>query len=282
MTVLVFGAGGAQGGAVARRLVEEGLAVRGVSRTGAVPEGVEPVRADLGDRGRLREAFAGVTHVSMVLPLEYDPGRVAAYTRNVLAEAAAAGVARLVFNPGNRLPRADTGAAAFDTRRAAARAVLDSPVPAVLLCPPIYLENLAAPWVRRGLAGERVLRYPVPASVPVAWLSHADLATATLAALTGDDLAGATLDLGGEPMTGPELAAAFGARYEAVDVEVFAAGMAAALGPDVAAGVAGTYRWVAGPGRELYAASPGGAKRLGIEVTSPADWAAGQAWRWQR
>jgi hypothetical protein len=160
--------------------------------------------------------------------------------------------------------------------------VLDSPVPAVVLCPPIYLENLAAPWVRQGLTGEGVLRYPLPASVPVAWLSHADLAAATLAALTGDDLVGATLDLGGEPVAGPELAAAFGARYEAMDVDAFVAGAAAALGPDVAEGVAATYRWVAGPGRELYAAPSGGAKRLGIEVTSPADWAARQAWRWQR
>ncbi|MEU6713656.1 NmrA family NAD(P)-binding protein [Nonomuraea sp. NPDC046802] len=274
MRFLVFGAGGAQGGAVARLLVEAGFAVRGVSRTRAVPEGVEPFQADLGDAGRVREAFAGVTHVSLVLPLEFEPDRVAAYVRHVVAAATAAGVRRLAFCAGNRLPRADTGQAAFETRRAAARAVLESPVPSVVLCPPLYLDNLAAPWVREALVNEGLLRYPVPAGVPVSWLSHADLAAATLAALTGDGLEGATLDLGGEPVTGPELAAAFGARYEEMDVDAFEAGLAAVMGARTASGVASTYRWIAGRGHDLYAAPPGGAERLGIKATSPAAWAA--------
>ncbi|MFG3438792.1 SDR family oxidoreductase [Nonomuraea sp. NPDC047897] len=273
MRVLVFGAGGAQGGAVARRLVDEGHAVRGLSRTGAAPEGVEPFRADLGDAGRVAAAFAEVTHASVMLPLEFEPDRVAAYVRHVVDAATRAGVRRLVFCTGNRLPVAETGVAAFETRRAAARAVLGSPVPAVVLCPPLYLENLAAPWVREGLAAEGVLRYPMPADVPVAWLSHADLAAATLAALTGDGLEGTALDLGGEPVTGPELASAFGARYEEADVDAFEAGLAAAAGPRTAAGVASTYRWIAARGRDLYAAPSGGAKRLGIAVTSPAAWA---------
>ncbi|MFC4014022.1 NmrA family NAD(P)-binding protein [Nonomuraea purpurea] len=119
MRFLVFGAGGAQGGAVARRLAEAGFAVRGVSRARAVPEGVEPFQADLGDAGRVREAFAGVTHVSLVLPLEFEPDRVAAYVRHVVAAATAAGVRRLVFCTGNRLPRADTGEAAFEAGLAA-------------------------------------------------------------------------------------------------------------------------------------------------------------------
>ncbi|WP_101786734.1 SDR family oxidoreductase [Nonomuraea indica] len=278
MRVLVFGAGGAQGGAVARRLADEGHAVRGLSRTGAAPDGVEPFRADLGDAGRVAEAFAGVTHASVVLPLEFDPVLVAAYVRNVVEAATAAGVRRLVFCTGNRLPAEETGVPAFETRRAAARAMLESPVPSVVLCPPLYLENLAAPWVREGLAAEGVLRYPVPAGVRAAWLSHADLAAATLAALTGEGLEGATLDLGGEPVTGPELAAAFGARYEAVDVDAFEAGLAAVAGARTAAGVAATYRWIAGRGHDLYAAPAGGAERLGITVTSPAAWASAPRW----
>ncbi|MBB6348248.1 SDR family oxidoreductase [Nonomuraea muscovyensis] len=278
MRFLVFGAGGAQGGVVARRLADEGYAVRGLSRAGAAPEGVEPFRADLGDAARVAEAFTGVTHASVVLPLEFEPGRVAAYVRHVVDAAKAAGVRRLVFCTGNRLPVDETGVAAFETRRAAARAMLESPVPSVVLCPPLYLENLAAPWVRDGLAAEGVLRYPVPAGVPVAWLSHADLAAATLAALTRDGLEGATLDLGGEPVTGPELAAAFGARYEGVDVDAFEAGLAAAAGARTAAGVASTYRWVADRGHDLYAAPSGGAERLGITVTSPAAWAAARPW----
>ena len=41
MRHLVIGASGAQGGAVARRLVADGRFVRGFTRTGGVPGGVE-------------------------------------------------------------------------------------------------------------------------------------------------------------------------------------------------------------------------------------------------
>ncbi|MDR8410060.1 NmrA family NAD(P)-binding protein [Nonomuraea sp. 3-1Str] len=273
MRILVIGAGGAQGGAVARRLAAEGYEVRGLSRTGAAPDGVRPFAADLGDVARVREAFDGVTHVSVTVPLVFEAELVEAYVRNVLGAAAAARVRRLVLNTGNRLPARATGVAAFDTRRKAAAAALGSGVPSVVLSPPLYLENLAAPGVWGPLVERGVLRQPLPGDVPVSWLAHADLAAATLGALTGDGPVGAVLEVGGPPVTGAELAAAAGARYEEQDVAVFEAGLAAALGPGAAAGVADTYRWIAAHGRDLYGAD-GTAGRPGTRVTSPREWLA--------
>lgn len=250
----MFGASGAQGGAVARRLAAEGHEVRGFSRTGEVPEGVEPFRGDLGDAVRVKEAFAGVTHASVTLPMVYEPATVAACIRNVIA--GAAGVRRLVFNTGNRLPGRDTGLAAFDTRRAAVRAMRAAGLPLVVLRPPLYLENLLAPGVLEG----GVLRYPLPASLPVAWLSHDDLGALTAEALTGD--VPAEVDAGGPvAVTGPELAAAFGARFEEGDPD--------RLPPEVAA----TYRWIA-------AEAPAGLFGPGPlrGATSPAAWAAAHHW----
>ncbi|GAA3192566.1 SDR family oxidoreductase [Nonomuraea roseoviolacea] len=275
MRILVIGAGGAQGGAVARRLAAEGYAVRGLSRTGSAPQGVEPFAADLGDAARVAEAFAGVTHVSVTLPLVFEAERVESYVRNVLDAASGAGVRRLVLNTGNRLPGRVTGVAAFDTRRAAAAAALASGVPSVVVSPPLYLENLAAPGVLEG----GVLRHPLPGDVPVSWLSHADLAAATSAALLGDGRDGTTVTLGGPPVTGLELAAAAGARYEELDVAVFEAGLSAALGAGAAAGVADTYRWIAAHGRDLYAGRPGGAGTGGAgTVTTPREWLAARPW----
>ncbi|MBN6056859.1 NmrA family NAD(P)-binding protein [Nonomuraea sp. RK-328] len=268
MRILVIGAGGAQGGAVARRLAAEGYAVRGLSRTGSAPEGVEPFAADLGDAARVAEAFAGVTHVSLTLPLVFEAERVEAFVRNVLDAASGAGVRRLVLNTANRLPGRVTGVAAFDTRREAAAAVLASGVPSVVLSPPLYLENLAAPGVLEG----GVLRYPLPGEVPVSWLSHADLAAVTSAALLGDGSGAVTA--GGPPVTGAELAAAVGARYEELDVAAFEAGLSAVLGAGAAAGVADSYRWIAEHGRDLYAEEPGDA----ASVTPPREWLAAQPW----
>lgn len=115
----------------------------------------------------------------------------------------------------------------------------------------------------------------------MAWLSHADLAAATTAALTADGLAGITLDLGGpDAVTGPELAAAFGPgiRYVEQDVDV-AAGLARLLGPDTAEGVAATYRWAHGPAADdrFYATDPSAAERLGVRLTPLRTWIAARS-----
>jgi NAD(P)H dehydrogenase (quinone) len=269
MTYLVIGAAGAQGGATARHMLRAGLAVRGMTSTptglSRLPEGVEPFVADLADAARMKTAFTGVTHASVLLPMSYNPVLVASYIRNVAEAALNAGVERLAFNTGNRLPGTPTGLPAFETRRAAALTLLTSGVPTVVLRPPIYLDNLLTPWVSDGLVREGVLRYPLPPDLPVAWLAHQDLAAATLAALTRPGLAGHTLDLGGgDTLTGPQLAGHLGTaldrpvRYEPLDVEVFRAGLTHVLGDAAAAGVASTYRWVAiaTSGASLHAPGP--------------------------
>ncbi|MFF3667130.1 hypothetical protein [Microtetraspora malaysiensis] len=151
-------------------------------------------------------------------------------------------------------------------------------LPVVVLCPPVYLDNLAASWVAGPLAAEGVLRYPLPADLPVPWLSHDDLGAATHAALVRDDLEGAMLKLGGpDVVTGDELAAAFGARYSAQDLAEFKSGLAMALGAPTAAVVAATYRWAAAD-RDLFAADPAVADLLGLRLTPLRTWIAAQPW----
>ncbi|MBB2909392.1 uncharacterized protein YbjT (DUF2867 family) [Streptosporangium becharense] len=287
---LVIGATGAQGGAVARLLAARGHETRGLIRSreaaGRLPEGVEPVVGDLGDSAGLKAAFAGVTHASVLLPMVYESETSASYVRNVADAALAAGVERLVFNTGNRVPEAVTGVAAFETRRTAAEALLASGVPTVVLRPPVYLDNLCAPWAAGPIVHDGVLSYPLPAETPVAWLGHADLAAATAAALTRDGLAGAVLDIGGgDVVTGPELAAALGAglgrrvEYVAQDPAEFEAGLAYAIGASPATEVAAAYRWVAESGPALYGGGPAEVEeRLGIRLTPLRDWIAAQPW----
>ncbi|WP_205855872.1 SDR family oxidoreductase, partial [Phytoactinopolyspora endophytica] len=253
---LVVGATGAQGAAVARGLVSDGRRVRGLTRSpagfGRLPDGVEPAVADLADPAQLAGAFADVTHVSLTLPMVFEPALVASYVDNVAKSAAAAGVRRLVFNSGTGVPDAMTDVTAFETRRGAAATLLSSDVPTVVLHPLIYLENLCSPWVAGPAMHEGVVRYPLPAGLPVAWLCHDDLGAATVAALTRDGLAGTTLRIGGpDAVTGPELADEIGValgrtvEYAEQDVDEFERGLVYAIGADAAAGVASTYRWLA-------------------------------------
>ena len=105
MTVLVTGATGFVGGAIARGLVARGVPVRAMVRdAAAAPEGVEVAVADLEDTGALARAVTGVRAVVHAAALLGEFGRPAEYfavnvagTDRLVQEAAAAGVRRFVF-----------------------------------------------------------------------------------------------------------------------------------------------------------------------------------------
>ncbi|MFI9203991.1 SDR family oxidoreductase [Streptomyces sp. NPDC053048] len=289
---LVFGATGFQGGAVARLLLEQGHTVRGFSRNpaeeGRGVEGLAMVHGDLADAGAVRRAFEGITHAALVMPLVYDTETVLAYARNIADAAKDAGVERLVYNVNTPLPEATTPYASFETRRAVEAVLRESGLPLVVVRPPVYLDNLFSPWTGPALVNEGVLAYPLPAGQKVAWLSHADLAAAVVAALGNDGLEGRTLDIGGaEVVTGPELAEAFAealgreVTYLPLHAEDFEAGLGQVLGAETAQGVAGIYRWAAtGQDPQLFAADPQTTTReLGIRLTPLAEWIAAQPWQ---
>lgn len=286
MSHLVIGARGAQGGAVARRLVADGHRVRGLTRGGAGDvTGVEWVPGDLADLPSLRAAFEGVTHASVTLPTVYDATLVKRYTANLVEAASAVpGLRMLVVNIATRLPAGPTPVGTFETRREAADAVLASGLPVVVLRPPLYLENLTGPWVAPALVRDGVLGYPIPDALPVAWLSHEDLAASTAAALARPDLVGTSVDVGGpEAVTGPRLAALFTealgtpVAFRSLPVDGFEAGLRQAFGPEAAAAIADSYRWMAGPGAAaVYATAD---PVLGVTPAPLADWIAAQPWR---
>ncbi|MET7952181.1 NmrA family NAD(P)-binding protein [Micromonospora sp. NPDC005324] len=287
---LVFGATGGQGGAVARTLAERGQPVRGFARRGAQPADslVSLVTGDLADPAAVREAFAGVTHAAVTLPLVYDAQTVAGYARNIADAARQAGVQQLVYNANTCIPGETTPYPAYETRRVAEAILAVSGVPLVVLRPPVYLENLFNPGVGGALVNQNVLAYPLPADRRVAWLSHDDLAAAMVAALDRPDLAGRVVQFGGgEVVTGPELAAIFSTvlgrkiSYLALGVDAFQEGLTFALGAEAATGVAGIYRWVGqGAGRDLFDLEPATMSEvLNVTPTPIADWVAARPWQ---
>jgi uncharacterized protein YbjT (DUF2867 family) len=132
MVVLVTGATGFVGGHVVRRLVEDGVSVRGLVRRGTDPAGLERAGAavapgDVTDPSSLARAMDRVDAiVHLVGVIREIPKRGITYerihvegTRNLLAAAKTAGVTRFVYVSGIGA-RADPGATAFHRSKYAA------------------------------------------------------------------------------------------------------------------------------------------------------------------
>lgn len=185
--MLVTGATGNVGGALARTLVERGVPTRAVVRDPArpVPAGVEPVVGDLTDASTLREALAGVDGLFLM------PG----YADEIAAEAARAGVRRIVLLSGGSVLSSAPANAVTAYMARTEQAVRASGLAWTFLRPVSFMTNTFE-WVPQLAAGDLV-RAPF-AEVPIATIDPADIAAVAVEALLGDGHAGQAY-----PLTGP-------------------------------------------------------------------------------
>jgi uncharacterized protein YbjT (DUF2867 family) len=210
--VLVFGATGAQGSPVARQLLEQAISVRAVSRDAQkvralYGEPVEIASADLSELNSLRLAFEGVDAAFLHLPfVGNNVGEMSVQLGNALQAAKETNLPRLVFTTSGSTMDNLPPIAMVEGNRAAARAVLSSGVPSVVLRPTIYLENLL--HFALGEMKERgVLSYPpLSPARKVSWTALGDQATLAIAAMTAENAIGKSFDIASpEPVTGVEL-----------------------------------------------------------------------------
>lgn len=286
----VLGAGGAQGGAVARALLDAGRPVRALSRrpdtvTALVAAGAEHARADLADPATVTRALRGVGGAFVVIPFDAPPAVHAGYVDVALDALRAAGVPHTVFTLSGPVPTGDTGAPSLDARRAAARRIAGSGLPVVTLVPGGYLGNLLGPWVAPAIVGAGRIPYPLPADLQRPWISVEDRAALAVAALDRPDLAGASFTVG-HRASGHDLAAAVSVglgrevRWVPLDLDEFAASLVPVVGEAAAGELAREYRLtarhpaVAGASLDHDAAP----EALGVALTPLAEWARGQDW----
>jgi uncharacterized protein YbjT (DUF2867 family) len=250
--VLVYGAGGVQGGAVARKLLNEGYTVHTIVRSldkaaELQKQGITAFVGDLSDADGLTSAHDGVSKVFLLLPVDYDLERNHQFIRNTVDAAKRANVKLLVFNTSGFVPDDITGVTAYDIKRELIAYVKQSGIPSIVLQPIFYMENFLIP----GVVGNETLAYPVPADLPIAWISMEDAAAYGVYALDHPELAGQILPIvGPEALTGNQLAEQFSAaldqeiQFYSLPVDAFEGAMAPILGKEPAAGLADSYKWV--------------------------------------
>jgi uncharacterized protein YbjT (DUF2867 family) len=248
--VAVVGATGRQGGGLVRSIAADpdgAFAVRAITRDAGSPRakelaglGAEVVAADLDDPGSVEAAFAGAYGAFCVTAAQERPERETAQAATMAAAARHAGVAHVVWSTfedtrtladdrvpllpgGYRVPHYDAKGAA-DAEFAG--------VPATFLRTAFYWENfLDGGGPRRGEDGVLALALPL-GSARLPGIAVADIGRCAHAILRRPELAGKTISVAGDNLTGAELAAGFAAflgepvRFDDVPPDVLPAGLA--------------------------------------------------------
>lgn len=289
--IAVFGATGAQGGPVARALLDAGRPVQAIAHTEAklqdlAARGAETFALDLADAGAVGRALDGVAGAFVHLPfmpvMELMEARAGAVGEALVA----AGVPLAVFSSSGPVPSEKVGVVTFDTKAAADRILRASGAPIVFFEPTVYLGNLSAPFSAPSVVRDGELRYPpVPSEHRLAWISAEDQAALAIAALGRPDLVGRTFRLG-KRLSGLELAEGVGAglgravRYAPMDPYAFGESVVPLMGEQAGRILAADYgALVDRPAALRLDAETGEVHReLGVSPTQVAEWARTQDW----
>jgi uncharacterized protein YbjT (DUF2867 family) len=212
--ILVSGATGQQGGAVVRNLLERGFGVRALTRDPAKPAGrelaglgAEVVSGDLEDRASIEhvlQAVHGVFSVQQFFEAGYE-GEVRQGVQ--LADAAkAAGVDHYVYSSVGSAHR-ETGIPHFESKWEVEEHVRASGVPYTVLRPVYFMQN----WemMREPILGG-TLPQPLDPGKPFQMIDADDIGVFAATAFENPDgWIGREVDLAGDELTMPEIAATF-------------------------------------------------------------------------
>lgn len=289
--IAVFGATGAQGGPVARALLEAGRPVRAIGRTESklaelAAQGVQTVAIDLADPAAVARALDGVAAAFVHLPFLPVPEVVRAHATAVAEGLLGADVPMAVFTLSGPPSATPVSVASFDTKALAKRILSDSGARLLAFEPTGYLGNLAAFFSAPSVVYRDELRYPLPASHRQPWISVEDQAALAIAGLERPDLAGRWLRIG-EKFTGPELADGLTAglgrpiTYVPIDPDEFGASLAPVMGPELGAALAEDYSMLGSRAEalDLDADTSEVRELLGVEPTPLQVWARAQDWQ---
>ncbi|MFD4675888.1 NmrA/HSCARG family protein [Lentzea sp. NPDC058450] len=235
-TIAVFGATGQQGGAVVDALLDRGARVRALVRSPAsgraralAARGVELTTVRIDTPASVVTALEAVDAFSFMTPEANSLDEIEEEVRlgTTLVDAAvAARVPHVVFNSVFGADRL-TGVPHHDSKHRIEEHLGRSGLRTTMLRPTGFMENFATVMAPRVEDGTVVLSLPLPADAPLKLIAIRDIGRIAAALLLDAvDVPGGAVEAVGDELTGPQIAAAFGAhaglpsRYEALPLSV--------------------------------------------------------------
>jgi len=227
--IVVLGATGSQGGAVARHLRRSGFTnVHALVRTAdgsrarlLSEQGITLHVADLDDTESLGSALKDAYGVFSVLPLDTrGPDAEIARGRSVAEAAARADVEHFIYSSTGGADRSH-GVAHFHTKYVVEQHVHQLGLPASIVRPSLFMENFTSFERPRLVDGVAVFRVPAHPQTPRQMIAVDDIGmvAADMFSRPGTFI-GRTLEIAGDELTGPQVAERYThitgqpARYE--------------------------------------------------------------------
>lgn len=222
--ILVLGATGQQGGAVARALRSTSRPVRAMVRhlEGEAAQalagiGVDLVRGDFSDVSSVREAIAGVAGIFSVQPNSGIPGSgitnedEVRFGKLVADLAVDARVNHLLYSSASIISRAPTGIANLDCKREIEEHVRSLPIATTIVRPATFMELLA-----RGdfWSGRDNFSFFIDPDQPIELIAAEDIGRIAAAILDNPDrFVGQAINIAGDEVTGLQIQNALGSAF---------------------------------------------------------------------
>jgi len=208
-TILVTGASGQQGGAVAKSLLKQGESVRAVSRSieklkELGEQGAQVITGDLSDPNSLNTVLKGIKRAYLVTtPFEAGMEMEVKQGINFIDEAKKADVEHIVFssvasaNDHTQIPH-------FETKSKVESYLKDSGIAYTIIRPVFFMENFGSPWFLPSIQQGK-LALPVRPDLVMQMVSLDVIGNFGAAAfLRPKEFLGKEIDLASDQLTFPE------------------------------------------------------------------------------
>jgi uncharacterized protein YbjT (DUF2867 family) len=279
--IMVTGATGSQGGAVARLLLKNGHKVKGLTRNpnsekaqGLKNAGAEIVRGDFEDVDSLTSAARGCDTIFIVgTPFEKGVEAETAMASNAVRAAVQADVDHIVYSSVADADK-NTHVPHFDSKYEVEKLVTSLDTTYTIVAPAFFYENFFSPFIMPGLQ-QGAYAQALPAERPLQSISLTDIAAFTVYVIENKErFANKRINIAGDELTGTQYAEALSKvsskqiGYTEVPIE-----QVRSMSEDMAA----MYEWFKDPGYDVDIA---GLKKNYPEIpwTSFSEWAGNQDW----
>lgn len=284
MKILLFGATGMQGSAIAQKLIKNSFKVLSPVRSS---EKVEML-AKIGVTGKvtdfskdsLKSLVEQVDQVILLVPAVIPTDDMVPFVQNALEAIKEAGNKRTVFNISSVIPDTYIGIKGPDTRLKMKEIAFEILPEVTVTSTTLYLENFSTAY-RQSILEQGSIPQAVPADVPIAYMSMDDLAAYLIAILKEESFKGKFLTIGGkEALDGNELATKLSeitgntVNYFALQPEQLIAFLTPMFGQDLSAQVGEMYAWEGTTGKDkLNPDTSELQQKLGLNLPNFKEWA---------